>query len=812
MPPTPTGERVVAGRVLLDCTGQATLVGRHLGTRRAFDEESLRKVAYFEHFDGVERPPGEATGHPTIIMCAEGWFWLIGLSETRTSVGFVTRPSFAKEVGVPADRLLRWAVARCPVVRHRMRGAAGPATNDVLSDFSYTCRPHAGPGYLLVGDAGSFLDPIFSTGVTLAMIGGQQAALRTLDVLHGRATPRAARRAYCRFVEGSTAVFWRLIRNYYRHSFRELFMNGAGPLQVHRAVISVLAGNVFPRPPWSLRWRLRLFEAFVLLQQYLPLVPRRPAFSLLSESPGRGRRGPARGGVVTPGRPHPPAAAAAVPALATAGAIAPATRTSAPPPPPTAGPTARRSPTATWPMASPRCPPCCGATCRPGRRCCCRATTGWNTPSLSWRSSPPAAPSSPSRPKPPTRNCPAPPPNPGAAGVIGDDRAVALLARVVAPGAAHRTSLPRGAKEPPTPGPSDPDLFRLQVKSLSPHLLLQSSGTTGLPKIVRRPGPSLDAEARAVAESVGFGPADRVLMTVPLTHSYGLEHGLLAPVWGGSCVVLCRGLDPAVVLPELTNGGITIFPGVPSTFEVLAGAGQRAAPARRCRPCAAPTRPAARCRAPSSTPSPPASACPSRNSTARRKSAPSPSTRPTTCPEKAATSTPPASASPCATSRSASSAPTSASRPLPPGEEGQVAIRAASMFGGYLDGPADLLDGHFPTGDLGRLDARGRLFLTGRLKLLIDVGGLKVNPLEVEAVLQQHPAVGACVVVPIRQSQTVYRLKAVVTPRDPAAPVPVEELRALARSRLAAYKVPRALRGPRTPCPARPPAKSCGTW
>ena len=76
-------------------------------------------------------------------------------------------------------------------------------------------------------------------------------------------------------------------------------------------------------------------------------------------------------------------------------------------------------------------------------------------------------------------------------------------------------------------------------------------------------------------------------------------------------------------------------------------------------------------------------------------------------------------------------------------------------------------DGFFLTGDLGRLDAHGNLTITGRLKLLIDVGGLKVNPLEVEAVLAQHPGVAACVVVPMRVSETVCRLKAIVTPRPP---------------------------------------------
>ena len=279
------GDQLFTGRLLLDCSGHSTIVGRHLGTRHNFDSPHLQKVAYFQHFDHVERLPGRASGHPTIFMCKEGWFWLIGLSETKTSVGFVTRPGFVREIEIPPAQLLRWAIARAPAVRHRMRNAVGPDTNEVLADFSYTCKPHAGPGYFLVGDAGCFLDPIFSTGVTLAMVGAQQAAARTMDLLSGAVSPKVTRAAYCKFIEGSTGVFWRLIRSYYRHSFRELFMNGRGPLQVHRAVISTLAGAVFPKPSWSLRWRLRFFDLCVQIQRFIPLCPRRPECSLLSESP-----------------------------------------------------------------------------------------------------------------------------------------------------------------------------------------------------------------------------------------------------------------------------------------------------------------------------------------------------------------------------------------------------------------------------------------------------------------------------------------------------------------------------------------------
>jgi flavin-dependent dehydrogenase len=279
-------DRTLRGRVLLDCSGQSTVVGRHLGIRRGFaTDPHMQKVAYFQHFENVERLEGEATGHPSILMASEGWFWIIGLSETKTSIGFVTRPSFTRELGVPADRLLQWAIARCPVVRHRMLNAIGPATNEVAADFSYKCRPVAGPGYFLIGDAASFLDPIFSAGVTLAMMGAQEAARHVIDILcHGKRSS-ALRRQYSRFVEDTGSPFWKLNRDYYRHSFRELFMNGVGPLQVHGAVISILAGQVFPRPVWALRWRLWFYQLCVRVQPWIKLVPRRPEFSLMTEAP-----------------------------------------------------------------------------------------------------------------------------------------------------------------------------------------------------------------------------------------------------------------------------------------------------------------------------------------------------------------------------------------------------------------------------------------------------------------------------------------------------------------------------------------------
>ncbi len=280
-----TADRSIKARLLLDASGHGTLVGRHLNIRRNFDDPNLQKVAYFQHFEHVERPTGAESGHPAIIMCDEGWFWLIGINSTKTSVGFVTRPSFVRTLDIPPKQMLTWAVSRCPVVRHRMRDATGVTENHILSDFSYRCAPYAGPGYFMVGDAACFLDPIFSTGVTLAMMGAREAAAQATRLLRAEVSPRVAQREYHRFVQDATSPFWRLIRSYYRHSFRELFASGGGPLQMPGAIISILAGQVFPRAAWSLRWRHRAFDVCVWLQQYFALAPHREPFRLTKEVP-----------------------------------------------------------------------------------------------------------------------------------------------------------------------------------------------------------------------------------------------------------------------------------------------------------------------------------------------------------------------------------------------------------------------------------------------------------------------------------------------------------------------------------------------
>ncbi|HEX5760795.1 MAG TPA: NAD(P)/FAD-dependent oxidoreductase [Thermoanaerobaculia bacterium] len=275
--------RTLRGRWLIDASGQGTVVGRHLGIRRVLPR--LKKVAFFGHFSGVWRSPGIAGGFISIVMCDEGWFWLIPLDERRTSIGLVLDADAARATGVPPNQMLAWAIRRTPLLAERTAGAVFPAANHVAADFSYRCEPYAGPGYFLAGDAATFVDPIFSTGVCLGMVSAVEAARGLAALLRGTARPEAVRRRYVEFVRGSSEPLFRMVHRYYDPAFRDLFLDARGPLAVHRAIISVLAGHVFPRPIAAVRWRLRLLDLNVALHRRLAITRRRRGFSLLAASP-----------------------------------------------------------------------------------------------------------------------------------------------------------------------------------------------------------------------------------------------------------------------------------------------------------------------------------------------------------------------------------------------------------------------------------------------------------------------------------------------------------------------------------------------
>jgi acyl-CoA synthetase (AMP-forming)/AMP-acid ligase II len=298
-------------------------------------------------------------------------------------------------------------------------------------------------------------------------------------------------------------------------------------------------------------------------------------------------------------------------------------------------------------------------------------------------------------------------------------------------------------------------------------LLLPTSGTTDRAKIVCRSAQSLDAVSANMVDAIGFTADTHVAAAVSLTHSYGIEHGLLAPIYAGSRVTLLRGMDANQIAAALAHG-VDFLPAVPAMVERLVQM-HDVLPPRYIYSAGAPL--------------PASVAAGYREKFGRHVGQLYGMTEIGSITYQ----------SPDAPDYHAASVglPMRGVSLRIDNETGELLVSAPSMLDRYLDEPAPIRDGHFVTGDLARVDESGRLFITGRSRLLIESAGRKINPLEIEAVLQTHPKVAACVVVPIRQTDTVQRLRAIIEPTRMDDLPTDEELRMFAQSRLARYKVPR---------------------
>jgi flavin-dependent dehydrogenase len=265
-------EHVAHGRVLLDASGRAGLVARRYGLR--VTDPELKKVALFAHFRGVQRLSGNALGDIHVITRRDGgWIWSIPLAGGITSVGFVfDHDEHIKQVREdPAACLQRW-IAATPAAARILAGAERASPARFEGDFSYSTRAHAGEGFALLGDAAAFLDPVFSTGVQLALTSGKEVALDLDRALQGnRPIDARAFRRSTRAHARRLRVYRRLVTGFYRPAFRDLLFRPERWPAGARALAAVLAG--LDRLSLATRARLAVFHVLVDLHERLHFVP-----------------------------------------------------------------------------------------------------------------------------------------------------------------------------------------------------------------------------------------------------------------------------------------------------------------------------------------------------------------------------------------------------------------------------------------------------------------------------------------------------------------------------------------------------------
>jgi long-chain acyl-CoA synthetase len=312
-------------------------------------------------------------------------------------------------------------------------------------------------------------------------------------------------------------------------------------------------------------------------------------------------------------------------------------------------------------------------------------------------------------------------------------------------------------------------------------VILESSGTCGLPKLVLRESAALDAVASNVIAGITLRENDRIIFPTPLSHSYGVDT-LVAAISAGATLCVMNQYDPDRVAYEIVSGA-TVLLGTPFVYESLA---------RRSQPSASTVRVAL------SAGSPLLDSIGIRFHEKWRveigqlygatelgtvtMSVPGSNTH---MPGSIGLPLPQVSMSVMDINNLNQAAPT--------GTEGHLVVNAPSMLTCYLGDSTETINGALQTGDLARQDAAGRFWITGRLKLMVDVGGYKVNPLEIEDVLLSHPSIAEAVVIPIIQSPTIRRLRALVVLNDTEPPTNSLQLRAFLKDRLSSTKVPRVV-------------------
>ena len=267
-------EHAVRAGVVVDASGRTGFLAKKLG-RHTFDPV-LRNIAVHAQYENIPRLPGRRAGDIRMFTRPDmGWLWLIPISETVMSVGAVIPQAVhRRESKATPEESLTHYVDRTPSAAQLLAAArrVSPARFD--ADYSYLGTKVAGDRWVAVGDAAAFLDPIFSTGVLLAMQGGLDAAAAIDAGLREGDLSRRRFAAYERLVRARYHHFRRFAVGFYNPNFRDLWFRRSNRWGIYQAVLSVLAGNW--RPSLAVRLRIRLFFTLVALQRVLPIAPRGP--------------------------------------------------------------------------------------------------------------------------------------------------------------------------------------------------------------------------------------------------------------------------------------------------------------------------------------------------------------------------------------------------------------------------------------------------------------------------------------------------------------------------------------------------------
>jgi flavin-dependent dehydrogenase len=242
-----------SAKFLIDATGRDTFVADKLRLKSRNPRHN--SAAIFSHFSDAEMRPDNHAGNTSVYWFEHGWFWFIPLADGIASVGVVCTPAYLKTRTTDRDQFLWNTIKDCPPLARRLRNAKPSMEAKAAGNYSYAAKEMYGDNFLLIGDAYGFIDPVFSSGVFLAMFGGDLGA-KTVDAcLRKPVFKRYYLNKHARIVQkGIERLSW-LIYRFTDPTMQDLFMNPTSRLKIKDSIISILAGDIF----YKFRLTLPLF-------------------------------------------------------------------------------------------------------------------------------------------------------------------------------------------------------------------------------------------------------------------------------------------------------------------------------------------------------------------------------------------------------------------------------------------------------------------------------------------------------------------------------------------------------------------------
>jgi flavin-dependent dehydrogenase len=258
----------ITAQYVVDATGRDTFLSSKKRLRRKNGEH--QSAAIFGHFRGAERRPGEDAGNISIYRFDHGWMWMIPLPDGVMSIGAVCRPAYLKErKGRTVEFLLDTLKQNADVKRRIEHARLIGDEVRVTGNYSYDSARMGGAGWVMIGDAFAFLDPVFSSGVYLAMSGAEQAATVVDMALREPRREAALLRTLEKRQRAGMKRFAFFIYRFNSPIMERIFRQPRNIWQIEQGVISMLAGDLFDSPKVVARLRaFKLVYAITALRHF----------------------------------------------------------------------------------------------------------------------------------------------------------------------------------------------------------------------------------------------------------------------------------------------------------------------------------------------------------------------------------------------------------------------------------------------------------------------------------------------------------------------------------------------------------------